>query len=54
MPQDLIYAITAIKIASAHANFSLKKLDQQKAKAIMQSGETILTGKLNDQFPLKI
>jgi fumarate hydratase class II len=54
MPEPLIKAIVAIKIAAAQANLNLKKIDQRKAKAIIQSGQAILTGKLSDQFPLKI
>ncbi|MDR3257850.1 MAG: class II fumarate hydratase [Mycoplasmataceae bacterium] len=54
MPKALIYAITSIKIASAKANQTLKKLDTKKAIAIVKAGEVILSGKLDDQFPLKI
>jgi fumarate hydratase class II len=54
MPKALIYAITSIKVASAKANQTLKKLDAKRATAIMKAGEVILNGKLDDQFPLKI
>jgi fumarate hydratase class II len=54
MPTTLIHAIAAVKIAAAKANLGLKKIDNKRAKAIIEAGYTILKDKLNDQFPLKI
>jgi fumarate hydratase class II len=54
MPETLIHAIAAIKVASAQANLTFKKIDIKKVKAIVAAGNAILEGKLPDQFPLKI
>jgi fumarate hydratase class II len=54
MPVDLINAIIAIKIAAAHANLKLHKLEAPKANAILNAGHAILKGHFQDQFPLKI
>ncbi|MDR0675012.1 MAG: class II fumarate hydratase [Mycoplasmataceae bacterium] len=54
MPKTLIRAITAIKIAAAQTNYTLKWMDQRRMKAIVQAGKIIFIGRLDDQFPLKI
>jgi fumarate hydratase class II len=54
MPIILIHAIASIKIAAAKTNLLLKKIEEQKAKAIINAGNIVLSNKLNDQFPLKI
>lgn len=47
---DLIWALAIIKKASALANYSLKRLDSRKAKAIIRAADEIISGKWKDQF----
>ncbi|GHU48759.1 hypothetical protein FACS1894218_6570 [Bacilli bacterium] len=54
MPHSLIKAITAVKMAAAQANFSLKKMDHAKTNAIVKVCKLIMNDKLKDEFPLKI
>lgn len=52
MPIDLIYSITMLKIASARSNYALGRIDKEILKGIEESGGEILSGRLDDQFPL--
>lgn len=54
MPKEIIYAFAYLKKAAAHANFDLGVLPQDKRDLIGQVCDEILTGKLDDQFPLVI
>ncbi|HET7819723.1 MAG TPA: class II fumarate hydratase [Bacteroidia bacterium] len=54
MPIEVIYAFAYLKKAAAHANYELKILSKEKCDLISQVCDEILTGKLNDQFPLVI
>jgi fumarate hydratase, class II len=54
MPKEIIYAFAYLKKAAAHANHDLGVLDAQKRDLISQVCDEILTGKLDDQFPLVI
>jgi aspartate ammonia-lyase len=49
-PREFIYAITAIKRASAIAHYKAGELDRTRKDAIVKAAEEILAGKLNDQF----
>lgn len=54
MPQEIIEAFAILKKCAALANRDLKKLDPEKADAIVRAGEEILNGVYPDEFPLKV
>jgi len=54
MPPELIRAFGILKKAAALVNQELGKLPADKAKLITQAAEEVISGKLNDQFPLRI
>ena len=54
MPQDVIYGFAYLKKAAAYANCDLGVLDVAKRDLIAQVCYEILTGSLDDQFPLVI
>src|SRR5246500_4725291 len=54
MPPELIRAMGILKKACALVNQDLGKLPPDKAKLIVQAAEEVISGKLNDQFPLRI
>ena len=54
MPMEIIYAFAYIKKAAAYTNCELGILSPEKRDLISRVCEEILTGKLDDQFPLVI
>src|SRR5512145_2866074 len=54
MPKEIIYAFAYLKKAAAHANTELKVLPKEKMELISKVCDEILTGALDDQFPLVI
>jgi fumarate hydratase class II len=54
MPPELIRAFGILKKACALVNQDLGKLPADKAKLIVRAAEEVISGKLNDQFPLRI
>src|SRR5580765_4152650 len=54
MPPELIRAFGTLKKACALVNQDLGKLPADKAKLIVQAADEVISGKLNDQFPLRI
>ncbi|WP_267256733.1 class II fumarate hydratase [Coxiella endosymbiont of Ornithodoros maritimus] len=54
MPPELIRAFGVLKKAAMLTNVELGNLPQKKAKFILKACEELITGKLNDHFPLKI
>ena len=54
MPQEFITAYALVKKAAAYTNSELKKLDPQKAKAIMSVCDEIMSGKWEKEFPLSV
>jgi len=54
MPPELIRAFGILKKAAALVNQDLGKLPADKAKLIAQAAEEVISGKLNDHFPLRI
>lgn len=56
MPSEVIYALAALKLASARANAKLqpKKMTEEKLAAIELAANEILSGKLDHHFPLRI
>src|SRR5882724_4567304 len=54
MPPELIRAFGTLKKACALVNQDLGKLSPEKTKLIVQAADEVISGKLNDQFPLRI
>ncbi|MCC6600042.1 MAG: class II fumarate hydratase [Crocinitomicaceae bacterium] len=54
MPKEIIHAFAILKKAAAHTNFELGVLPVEKRDLISTVCDEILTGALNDQFPLVI
>ena len=54
MPRDIIYGFAYLKKAAAYANCDLGVLEASKRDLIAKVCEEILTGSLDDQFPLVI
>jgi len=54
MPLEIIYGFAYLKKAAAYTNCELKILSAEKRDAIAQVCDEILTGKLNEQFPLVV
>src|SRR5512135_2877106 len=54
MPPELIRAFGMLKKAAALVNQDLGKIPADKAKLIVQAADEVISGKLNDQFPLRI
>jgi fumarate hydratase class II len=54
MPPELIRAFGILKKACALVNQDLGKLPADKAKLIVEAADEVISGKLNDQFPLRI
>jgi fumarate hydratase, class II len=54
MAPELIRAFGILKKAAALVNQDLGKLSAEKAKLIAQSSDAVISGQLNDHFPLRI
>jgi len=54
MPPELIRAFGILKKACALVNQDLGKLPASKAQLIALAAEEVISGKLNDQFPLRV
>src|SRR5277367_2929230 len=54
MPRSVIRAFGLLKKASAEVNRDLKKLPPEKAKLIAAAAEEVISGKLDEHFPLRI
>jgi fumarate hydratase class II len=54
MPPELIRAFGILKKAAALVNQDLGKLSPEKARLITQAADQVISGKLNDHFPLRI
>jgi fumarate hydratase class II len=54
MPAELIRAFGILKKAAALVNQDLGKLPADKAKLITQAADEVISGSLNDHFPLRI
>jgi fumarate hydratase, class II len=54
MPPELIRAFGILKKACALVNQDLGKLSAEKAQLIVQAADEVISGKLNEQFPLRI
>jgi fumarate hydratase, class II len=54
MPPELIRAFGILKKAAALVNQDLGKLSPEKAQLITEAADEVISGKLNDHFPLRI
>ena len=54
MPPELIRAFGILKKAAALVNQDLGKLSPEKAKLIVQAADEVISGALNEHFPLRI
>lgn len=54
MPIGLIHAFGILKKAAAQVNSELGKLDAQLASAIVQAADEVISGQLDEHFPLVI
>src|SRR5499425_2993518 len=54
MPPELIRAFGILKKAAALVNQDLGKLSAEKSRLISQAADEVISGKLNDHFPLRI
>jgi fumarate hydratase class II len=54
MPPELIHSFGTLKKACALVNQDLGKLPSEIAKLIVQAADEVISGKLDDQFPLRI
>src|SRR5437660_360949 len=54
MPPELIRAFGVLKKAAALVNRDLGKLDEERTRLILQAADEVISGQLNDQFPLRI
>jgi fumarate hydratase class II len=53
-PREFIRALGVLKNAAAEANQELGLLSPEKAGLIIQAADEVITGKLDDHFPLVI
>ena len=54
MPPEMIRAFGILKKAAALVNYDLGKLPEDKMRLIVQAADEVISGKLNDHFPLRI
>src|SRR5437868_3352154 len=54
MPPELIRAFGILKKACALVNHDLGKLPAEKARLIAQAADEVISGKLNEHFPLRV
>ncbi|MCZ7591695.1 MAG: aspartate ammonia-lyase [Kiritimatiellae bacterium] len=52
VPPEIIYGMAKMKIACARANEQLALIDRKKGDAIVAACERVLSGELDDQFPI--
>jgi fumarate hydratase class II len=54
MPREMIRAMAILKRAAARVNAALGKLPADKAELIVRAADEVITGKLDDHFPLRV
>jgi fumarate hydratase class II len=54
VPLQLIHAIGVVKKSAAIINSKFKDLDPKLSKAIQKAADEVISGKLDDHFPLKV
>lgn len=54
MPREITHAFGILKKAAAVANFKLGKLSEEKLNALCSAADEVISGKLNEHFPLVV
>ena len=54
IPLSIIKSLGVIKLAAAKVNFDQGKLDKKVCNAIVKAAKEVISGKLNDHFPLSV
>src|SRR5665811_686485 len=54
MPPELIRALGILKKAAALVNRDLGKLSEEKCQFIVQASDEVISGKLDEHFPLRV
>jgi fumarate hydratase class II len=54
VPIELIHSIAIVKKAAAIVNAKYKDITPQVSKAIIKASEEVISGKLDDNFPLRV
>ena len=54
MPREITHAFGILKKAAAIANYNLGKLPKEKLDAIVAACDEVISGKLNEHFPLVV
>jgi fumarate hydratase class II len=54
MPREMIRALGILKKAAATVNRDVGKLPDDKANLILQASDEVISGKLDDHFPLRV
>lgn len=54
LPQSLIEAMALVKKAAAITNASLGRIEEKQRDLIVQAADDVISGRLNDQFPLVV
>mgnify|MGYP002587398962 CR=1 FL=1 len=54
MPREITHAFGILKKAAAQANYELGKLPEEKLDAIVKACDEVISGKLNQHFPLVV
>ena len=54
MPREITHAFGILKKAAAIANYNLGKLSEEKKNAIEAACDEVISGKLNEHFPLVV
>lgn len=54
MPREITHAFGILKMAAARANRKLGKIDDEKLSVIEKACEEVISGSLNDNFPLVV
>ena len=54
MPREITHAFGILKKAAAYANNRLGKIDEEKLNAISKACDEVISGSLNDHFPLVV
>ena len=54
IPTSIIKGLGIIKLAAAKVNYAQGKLDKKISNAIVKASKEVISGKLNDHFPLSV
>jgi fumarate hydratase class II len=54
MPLAVVHALALVKRSAARVNASLGQLDAKKAEAIARAADEVLSGRLDEEFPLAV